>query len=402
MPFRDKEWEDFQRSCDFFPAYSDYLYGPDERLVVTQEPGLHPQMYPALTFAPTQYTNSMPSRSYNTSEHYHVQDSAASRRQSLRRQTPGHETFSGASSARNSPGLDMRSEMGSPVGAFKRQQGAHKIPQKATKKRKLSSAPRNAARPQVASSPSLSLRSVRSTRQQAQTKQTPASAEPSLLRTSSTTDIDCSFTPALLGQSSAMSPATKIIPQQGCLTQQLKQAAGYRGAFTAKPEPTRYLHPHQSPQPSVEQPYYDTACYPQQQIPPSPTTTYQLYTPPQSTSQPQMSPAQQQPVNDTYATMQPHLSLQLRQNINRHLPKVWKCLQIAQDTTVSADDMEAQKEKMQANEWLMMFKRSLPPDGHYYMVQVVCHMISENKAGRWPLAFLGSGNMEQQGQGWCG
>ncbi|KAL7775207.1 hypothetical protein CFE70_006125 [Pyrenophora teres f. teres 0-1] len=256
MPFRDKEWEDFQRSCDFFPAYSDYLYGPDERLVVTQEPGLHPQMYPALTFAPTQYTNSMPSRSYNTSEHYHVQDSAASRRQSLRRQTPGHETFSGASSARNSPGLDMRSEMGSPVGAFKRQQGAHKIPQKATKKRKLSSAPRNAARPQ--------------------------------------------------------------------------------------------------------------------------------------------------PVNDTYPTMQPHLSLQLRQNINRHLPKVWKCLQIAQDTTVSADDMEAQKEKMQANEWLMMFKRSLPPDGHYYMVQVVCHMISENKAGRWPLAFLGSGNMEQQGQGWCG
>jgi hypothetical protein len=46
MPFRDKDWEDFQRDCDFFPAYTDYIFGIDTRIQVAQEPGLHPQIYP--------------------------------------------------------------------------------------------------------------------------------------------------------------------------------------------------------------------------------------------------------------------------------------------------------------------------------------------------------------------
>ncbi|KZM18874.1 uncharacterized protein EKO05_0010404 [Ascochyta rabiei] len=45
MPFRDQDWEDFQRDCDFFPAYTDYVYGLDTRPGVTDEPGLHPQIY---------------------------------------------------------------------------------------------------------------------------------------------------------------------------------------------------------------------------------------------------------------------------------------------------------------------------------------------------------------------
>ncbi|KAA8623329.1 hypothetical protein PtrV1_04635 [Pyrenophora tritici-repentis] len=408
MPFRDKEWEDFQRSCDFFPAYSDYLYDPDERLVVTQEPGLHPQIYPGLTFAPIQYTNSMPSRSYDTSENCQVQDSAASRRQSLRILISGHETLSGESSVRNTPGLDSRSEIGSPMVASKSRKGAQKISKKETKKR-----PRNAAR-RVAASPSSSQRPVRSTRQQAQTKQAPASAEPSLLRASSTTDVDDSFPPTPLAQSSTLPSATEMKQQEACVhARQLQQATGYPGSLRPTPEPSHHPHPHQSPRPSVEQPYYYTTRYPQQQMPPPPTTAYQpytpplstnqqqiplppstayqpytppqstsqqqmppprspayqLYTPPQSTSQQQMFPAQQQLVHNN-ATMQPRASLQLRQNINQHLPKVWKCLQIVQGMPVSANDQDAQKLRMQANEWLMMFKRSLPPDGHDYMMQV--------------------------------
>lgn len=44
MPFRDREWEDFQRDCDFFPAYTDYIFGLDTRPGVEDEPGLHPQL----------------------------------------------------------------------------------------------------------------------------------------------------------------------------------------------------------------------------------------------------------------------------------------------------------------------------------------------------------------------
>jgi hypothetical protein len=45
MPFRDREWEDFQRDCDFFPAYTDYIFGVDTRPEVDDEPGLHPQIF---------------------------------------------------------------------------------------------------------------------------------------------------------------------------------------------------------------------------------------------------------------------------------------------------------------------------------------------------------------------
>ncbi|KAF9697522.1 hypothetical protein EKO04_004131 [Ascochyta lentis] len=45
MPFHDQDWEDFQRDCDFFPAYTDYIYGVDTRPKVVDEPGLHPQIY---------------------------------------------------------------------------------------------------------------------------------------------------------------------------------------------------------------------------------------------------------------------------------------------------------------------------------------------------------------------
>lgn len=48
MPFRDREWEDFQRDCDFFPAFSDYIFGVDDSPEVVDEPDWHPQIYDPL------------------------------------------------------------------------------------------------------------------------------------------------------------------------------------------------------------------------------------------------------------------------------------------------------------------------------------------------------------------
>ncbi|KAJ4404326.1 hypothetical protein N0V91_006020 [Didymella pomorum] len=45
MPFRDREWEDFLRDCEIFPAYTDFLFGVDMRAEVHNEPGLHPQIF---------------------------------------------------------------------------------------------------------------------------------------------------------------------------------------------------------------------------------------------------------------------------------------------------------------------------------------------------------------------
>jgi hypothetical protein len=65
MPFRDQEWEELQRGCDIFPAYSDYVLGPDSRLLVTQEPGLHPLIYRMLTPEQIQCTRNVQSQSHS-------------------------------------------------------------------------------------------------------------------------------------------------------------------------------------------------------------------------------------------------------------------------------------------------------------------------------------------------
>ena len=64
MPFRDRDWEDFQRDCDFFPAYTDYIFGVDTRPEVADEPGLHPHIYDPLPIPPQ--------RTQDRSQTYHV------------------------------------------------------------------------------------------------------------------------------------------------------------------------------------------------------------------------------------------------------------------------------------------------------------------------------------------
>ncbi|KAI8931049.1 hypothetical protein NX059_012060 [Plenodomus lindquistii] len=59
MPFRDQEDEDLSRDCATFPAYTDYLYGPDRRLDFYREQDV---IFPHTPQQPIRYTNSTPSR----------------------------------------------------------------------------------------------------------------------------------------------------------------------------------------------------------------------------------------------------------------------------------------------------------------------------------------------------
>lgn len=56
----DKDWEDLQRDCTDFPAYTDYIFGIDTRDQVAQEPGLHPQIYPSPAPAGYEIREAMP------------------------------------------------------------------------------------------------------------------------------------------------------------------------------------------------------------------------------------------------------------------------------------------------------------------------------------------------------
>ncbi|KAH9875806.1 hypothetical protein IAQ61_003270 [Plenodomus lingam] len=61
MPFHDQESEDLARDCATFPAYTDYLYGPDMRLATYKTTQLALSLMP---LQPIRYTNSRPSQNW--------------------------------------------------------------------------------------------------------------------------------------------------------------------------------------------------------------------------------------------------------------------------------------------------------------------------------------------------
>jgi hypothetical protein len=142
MPFHDQEWEDLQRDCDIFPAYTDYVYGPDRRLIVAQEPGLHPAIYHIDTPAPVRYTNSMPSRSwsYRTAEGLEKSNAAAMGEWQTEYNESGDADMSNTSSCSSTPGLDIRSRMGSPLYPLLPPQGVRTVSKKQTAQRRISNA----------------------------------------------------------------------------------------------------------------------------------------------------------------------------------------------------------------------------------------------------------------------
>jgi hypothetical protein len=200
MPFRDPEWEELQRDCDIFPAYTDYLYGPDTRLHVTQEPGLHPQIYPAHQWqaysAPIRYTNSMPSRTWSRQTAHGVEGptNAAVRCESYGQDLLRAQRLSREGSRRSILSFDVRSQMGSPAPQLLPPQGVRTVTKDEMARRKIL----NASQQRPMTSTNSPQQPVKMTRQQTQARNAPTPSsipaaqpwKPPFLRSSSTTDVD--------------------------------------------------------------------------------------------------------------------------------------------------------------------------------------------------------------------
>ncbi|KAL1792488.1 hypothetical protein ACET3X_008995 [Alternaria dauci] len=268
MPFHDREWEELQRDCDIFPAYSDFIFGPDERLVVTQEPGLHPMIYPTGPFAPIRYTNSMPSRSwsYKTTEGIEKSKRVAAQWLLAGQNEPSHSDTSGLNSGRVTPGLGVGSQIGNPLNPLLPTQSDSTVSEKTTTRRKAlnTSQRRRQSQTQVPSSPLQQQQPVRTTRQQMHTRTTPVirrsdlePQQPSFLRSSPTTDID--ENPAHMGSHqkpdmlSPLSLQPTMLPPPADLSQQQSQRApGLRNNLPPNSAPN--ASPELSQQSSLLQP----------------------------------------------------------------------------------------------------------------------------------------------------
>ena len=262
MPFHDQDWEDLQRDCDIFPAYTDFIYGPDERLVVTQEPGLHPAIYYMSPPPPVRYTNSMPSRSwsYRTAERFEGLEPAAMREVQNANYGFVNTDMSGTRSGSTTPGLDVRPQTGSPLYPLLPPQGVRTVHEKAIAQRSMSNASQRRPQPgsAVRFSPSQQQQQqqpVRMTRQQTQMRNAPVyqqpavqQQKPSFLRSSSTTDIDENLAqvnsrhqPAML--SPFTSPAPMLPPPVMLPQQQSYSATGLPESSTPSPALNNFTNP---------------------------------------------------------------------------------------------------------------------------------------------------------------
>ncbi len=264
MPFRNQEWEDLQREYDIFPAYTDYIYGPDERLVVTQEPGLHPMIYHIDASAPIRYTNSMPSRSwsYKTAEGLKTPKNGATRGLAPGQDETSNDNTSIVSSGSSTPGLDIRSQVGSPLQPLLPPQGVRTVSKKEIARNETLNAPQG--QPQRARelpfSP-LQQQPVRSTRQQKRTSNAPINyrprnrpQQPHLLRSSSTTDLDENLAHVILRHESAMllphSSQAAMLPLPASLPQQQSQRATGMSNHSSSPPASNAF-----PDPSIRVPF---------------------------------------------------------------------------------------------------------------------------------------------------
>ncbi|CAN9182630.1 unnamed protein product [Alternaria alternata] len=267
MPFRDQEWEELQRDCDIFPAYSDFLYGPDPRIITTQEPGLHPMIYPIDASAPIRYTNSMPSRtwSHKTTEDPEKSKNATAQTLLAGQNEPGSD-MSGANNGRSTHGSYVHSQTSSLLNPLLPPQSVCTISEEDMARRKTLNVSQRRRRSQtvVPFSPSQQQQPVGMTEHQIHTRNTPVihsadvePQQPSFLRSSSTTDID--ETLAQMGsrqKSDAFSPfalQTTMLPPPANLSQRQPQhATGLSNNLPPIPAPND--SPESSQQISLLQP----------------------------------------------------------------------------------------------------------------------------------------------------
>lgn len=157
-------------------------------------------------------------------------------------------------------------------------------------------------------------------------------------------------------------------------------------AFTPAQPALPYRTSHQIHQPSEQSLYNMDAKSPHPQLQQHQPQVAQEHR--ASKSKP---PARNQPQTLEHGTavIPPNASARLRANINRYIPQAWQCLLLANQRSELATEADVQKRK-RAQQWLMCFKNSLPPEGRTYMMHVVNWMHGERTAGRDPLASLAS------------
>ncbi|KAF1940992.1 hypothetical protein EJ02DRAFT_455535 [Clathrospora elynae] len=445
MPFRDREWENFQRDCDFFPAYSDYLYGPDTRPEAAEQPGLHPQIFPQVV-APVRYTNSMPSRSW----FYHTSDGLANANGLANSfAQPGNVALPaelgddggmgnaglppGGGSSASEYGIDMRSQLESPLGALDPPQASRAISAaEMTRRMQLNASQR---RPHLTPAllPNPLQQSVRVTRQQAPIQGSPP-AKPSLLRSSSTTDVDEQLLAQMATRnmgmlSPAASPAPMPPPAPPARSKQapllrpndlvnnprylfidvgkrqqfnhmlnirwnvfqnhddsnLKRKAMMDIQSVSKmvyaagekfEEGKRRIEEAQAQQ--TQQGYAHSQSLLASSPAPAPHQFDQQPTYSQIPHQSPRHPVQQtQPLNE-----------QLRANIKANLPELWRCLQLTSIHLPSPTTPDAIQTKLTALRWLESFKATLPHEGHAYCAGLVHSMNKVANEGGDPMSVL--------------
>lgn len=441
MPFHDTSWEDLQRDCTIFPAYTDYIYGPDARPEVVEEPGLHPLLYPPRS-EPIRYTNSMPSRSwpYTTAQTF-VQPVGVS--MTIEKAAPEDELSTGTSHDYTSC-IDLRPSLGSPLGQLIPPESVHAIP--------LSEMPRNRILNRspdlpITAVPNSSQHRLRGYQQQTQVQGQPIlsstsrnrAPSPHLLRSSSATDIDERVANMVTTSVSMLSSSTSPPPMDPFPAQLHQSQSNHI------PRPIPLIQPgelindphfayisrgnrqrlndritmrwnvvHSHPDLLVRNSamnrirsisdflFFQGRGYEQdrkknaemqKQLEAEYAQAHMQYDGiSKSTYLPYSAPRTEQELRSLLSELlstppDPSLPKQLRTDIDHNIPRLLECLQIVNSADLLSRSPETAEESEDAHSFLAMFKATLPPEGIQYIQEVVTRMFRET--GTFPLADFG-------------
>ncbi|KAF1849027.1 uncharacterized protein K460DRAFT_415467 [Cucurbitaria berberidis CBS 394.84] len=222
MPFRDGSWEDFQRDCALFPAYTDYIFGPDLRPEVTNEPGLHPMLFPPQPHAPIRYTNSFPSRTrtYSGTQGFMQPRNGAKGPQSRSGEDMAYIGLGREDSGSSITGMDLRSHIGSSISDLIPPQSVRPVSvAEMTSRRMLNASQRRPLAVSLATLDS-SKPFPRNFLRQAQVENGPnpwsgpagRAPDPSLVRSSSATDVDEQLAQMAARRGPMLSPSASPSP----------------------------------------------------------------------------------------------------------------------------------------------------------------------------------------------
>ncbi|KAH7383978.1 hypothetical protein BKA66DRAFT_570162 [Pyrenochaeta sp. MPI-SDFR-AT-0127] len=445
MPFRDLAWEDLQRDYDIFPAYTDYLYGPDTRPKVGDEPGLHPLIFSLYPPAPIRYTDSMPSQSW---PHYTVQSAVQPNHVDMNNKALTGSGLTRADSGGSFLVLDLRSPRGSPLSQLVPPQLVRMLyPEEMTSRSTL-----DVSQNLPTASPSAGLHStqhaIRDSNQRISMWDSsnlyPAAAIRAPNPSSSATDIDEHIAHRTERTDLPLPSPLALHPSMASFTAQTPQP---QSCFPFGPPgpiaPVTQVSPHISstiplvlPGEIITNSYYtfvgernfqrindhittrwniardhpDVVLRAQAMMDLRKISTI-LHTKGKELEQQQEARNKwnlEQQINAEHQNALvvdcsmpepplqqnqpvPQLPEHVRKNIDRYIPRLWNYLHIIHSTSSipSVSALEEKKIKENATQWVTNFRTSLPPGGREYVQGHLTQMIQAKSEGRDPLASIG-------------